>query len=115
MARSEEPKSEAGRDEREGIRIEGIMFSSTLAGGPSRAVISPSGFRVEAPATWRFKTFYRLTQPPLVTILLILIYFRDFFVVGSELLKISQPNFCAGPDPRALARSVSLLLLFRQY
>ena len=40
------------------------------------SVSSPSGIRAQAPATWWFKTFHRLTKPLLMSILLILNFFQ---------------------------------------
>ena len=47
-----------------------------LAMGVGSAVSSPSWVRDKAPATWRSRTFYRLTKPLLMLILLILNLFQ---------------------------------------
>ena len=62
MTRPEGPKSEARRAERGEVLGEG-MFPSLLA-------------RESGGATWRFETFYRLTKPFLVSILLTLNSFQ---------------------------------------
>jgi len=46
----------------------------------------------EVSVTNRFRTFYRLTKPLLMSILLIL----NFFHCSKE--KIPQPKFCGDPD-----------------
>ena len=71
MARPEGSKSEAGRAEMGGVLGEG-MFPSPPAGDLGISVSSLSGVRGEAPATWQFRKFYRLTKPVLMSILLIL-------------------------------------------
>jgi len=69
MARSEGRKSEAREVERVRLLWEAMFHSP-----PARRL----GERCKLPlATWRFRTFYRLTKPLLLSILLILNLFKQ--------------------------------------
>jgi len=59
-----------------------VLLPTDQIGSWASAVSSPcSGVRGEAPASWRFRTFYTLIKPPLVSILLI--YYIYFTGIGA--------------------------------
>jgi len=99
-AKPEGPKSKTRRTERDGVIGGKRCFpphQTTCIGAWGRAVSFPSGIRGKALATWRFRTFYRLTEPLLVSILLIVNLFQWNFV-GPSHIRPPQPNFCGAPD-----------------
>jgi len=79
MAMPERPKIEARRTDKVlGFLGRGCSLPHQLGDLWSAAVSSPSGVRGEAlaPATWRFRTFYRLAKSLLMLILLILNFYQ---------------------------------------
>ena len=96
MMRPEGPKRKARMAKR--VEFFGRGCSSPHQLG-SCAVSSPTSVRNKVPATWRFRTLYRLTKPLLVSILLILNLFEIFVGVRpTEDLKINILGV-RSPDP----------------
>ena len=68
-------------------------------GGKENAVSSRSGVWGKAPAIWQFRTFYRLTKPLLVSILLTLNLFSEIFV-GVRAIEDPTTKFCGAGPPQ---------------
>ena len=109
------PKSEAGRAEICGILGRGCSPPHDVPSPPAREPVkrlsSSSGVMGEVPSTWQFRTFYRLTKPLLVSILLIPNLFQWIFA-GSKPQnrrpQTPQPNFCESSDTRTLTESAPM-------
>jgi len=82
------------------------MFPSPPASGFAGVLVSSlSEVQGEAPATWRSRTFYRLTKPLLVSILLILNLVK--FFVGVRVIEDPKTKFLWGLDHKGLAPMVT--------
>jgi len=88
------PKSKARWSEEEMFPSPGASYK-----GPGSAVSSPTGVRGDAPATWGFITFYRLTKLLLVSILLMLNLFQWNSRGSEPYRRPTQPNFVGVRTP----------------
>jgi len=79
-------------------------------GGKENAVSSRSGVWGKAPAIWQFRTFYRLTKPLLVWILLTPIYFSEIFTGARATEDTHKQTFVgSGPlNPHGIGTCVTL-------